>query len=83
MRRLRGAELLTGKSVGADERVGAEDEGGVCWARQVDMLFTRRVVRDESKHSREKTHLERRRGRNWAGIAAVPLRTVAWLGSAS
>lgn len=65
MRRLRGAELLTGKSVGADERVGAEDEGGVCWARQVDMLFTRRVIRDENQiPQKKKTHLGRRRGRN-------------------
>jgi len=45
MRRVRGAELFTGKSVGADERVGAEDEGGVCCARQVDILFTKRVSR--------------------------------------
>ena len=41
MRRARGAELVTGKSVGAEDMVMAlEEEGGFCWARQVEMLFT-------------------------------------------
>lgn len=43
MARVRGAEFETGKSVGASDMVMAleeEEEGGVCWTRQVDMLFT-------------------------------------------
>lgn len=46
MRRARGAEFVTGKSEGVEERVNAEeDEGGVCWTRQVEMLFTVDVSR--------------------------------------
>ena len=41
MARDRGAEFVTGKEVGAEDMVIAlEEVGGVCWARQVDMLFT-------------------------------------------
>lgn len=41
MARERGAEFVTGKEVGASDMVIAlEEVGGVCWARQVDMLFT-------------------------------------------
>ena len=41
MRRARGAEFETGKSEGSGAMVMASVvEGGVCWTRQVDMLFT-------------------------------------------
>jgi hypothetical protein len=41
MRRARGAEFETGKSEGSGAMVMASVvEGGVCWTRQVDILFT-------------------------------------------
>lgn len=41
MRRERGAVLLTGKLEGAEDMVMAlEEDDGVCWTRQVEMLFT-------------------------------------------
>lgn len=41
MRRARGAVFETGKSEGRGDMVIASvEEGGVCWTRQVEMLFT-------------------------------------------
>lgn len=41
MRRVRGAVLETGKSEGrGDIVIASVEEGGVCWTRQVEMLFT-------------------------------------------
>lgn len=44
MRTARGAEFVTGKLEGAGERlIAEEDGGGVCWTRDVEMLFTANV----------------------------------------
>ena len=50
MARERGAEFVTGKEVGAEDMVIAlEEVGGVCFARQVDMLFTGWVSEDDGE----------------------------------
>lgn len=45
MRTARGGAFVMGKSVGAEERAMALEVfgGGVCWTRQVEMLFTANV----------------------------------------
>jgi hypothetical protein len=41
MSRVRGAEFVTGKSEGSvDIVIASVWEGGVCWTRQLEMLFT-------------------------------------------
>ena len=75
--------------MGADERVGAEEEGGLCCAMQVDILFTKRVskggrpIKKTPSRVQQGAYLGRHRGMNLAGTAVVPLQTRAWPGSES
>ncbi len=63
MRRARGGGLVTGKEEGELERVSAsavEDDGGDCWTRQVEMLFTNLMLGVQLVVERVGTYLVRR-----------------------